>query len=880
MKGIFSLLGFFLLTGSLVAQKSVTSINKGWQFSKATIPQKESDWENIDLPHTWNKEDVMDDIPGYYRGFGYYKKQLYIGKLKKDQQLNLLFEGANQVATIFVNGKKAGEHIGGYASFYIPITNLVQPGKQNEIMVSVDNAYQQDIPPLTADFTFYGGIYRDVWLVKTEPVHFSTKEDTKGVYLSTPIVETQRAVLKVKASIEIPENDKSAYLITSILKDAQGNIVHKASTPIRQIFARSDSNYEQELTINNPNLWSPEKPYLYRLTTAITNSKTGKLLDQVVQPIGFRWFRFDPEKGFELNGKPYKLVGTSRHQDFKGMGNALPDRFARNDIALLKKMGGNFLRVAHYPQDPSILEACDSLGILTSVEIPVVNEITTTKKFFDNCMDMQLQMIRQHYNHTSVIIWCYMNEVLLKPHYTNDKDKQILYFKEINKLAKSLDSLTRKTDPSRYTMMAHHGDYNKYKEVGLVDIPMIVGWNLYSGWYGGKLSDFPVFLDSFHARHPEKILVVSEYGADADPRISSNSPIRFDKSVEYTTKFHQFYISAMLKRPFVAAAMIWNLADFNSETRNETMPHINNKGLMEWDRTPKDPYYLYQALLSDKPVLKILGFHNKVLIEDSINKKSASTITQVATNLNEVELFMNEKSLGKKQPIEGLAEWKVQLSNGNNRLFVSGKKNNQTISDEFLLNSKVVPKQIKDIKQFSGLNILLGSNRSITDADKLVWIPTLVYEPGGWGVVGGKPFKIPNNNRLPYGTDKNIIGTDDDPVYQTQQVGINMYKLDLPKGNYELVLHFAELLGGSVKELPYNLNDPERIEPKGKRIFNVYINKQLLLDNFDIAAQYGTATAVKKTTNITITNDSGIEIVFESVEGEPVLNALQVKKID
>jgi beta-galactosidase len=470
--------------------------------------------------------------------------------------------------------------------------------------------------------------------------------------------------------------------------------------------------------------------------------------------------------------------------------------------------------------------------------------------------------------------------VLLRSPYNNDKERQKKYFASVTKLAKALDSLTRKEDPYRYTMMAHHGDYNKYMNIGLVEIPMIVGWNLYPGWYGARIQDFPVFLDTFHKKHPHKPMLVSEYGADADPRIRSLSPVRFDKSVEYTTAFHQYYLVEMMKRPFVAAAMIWNLADFNSETRIESMPHINNKGLLEWDRTPKDPYYFYQAMLSKKAFLKILNTQPAAGIADS-NKLFSMRTLQVATNLKMTELLVNGRSAGKKQTKNGLGEWIIPFTDGPNRFEVIGESKGRAFNDKATVQFCLLSGELKNNSSgFRQMNILLGANRYFTDKDQQLWIPDQVYQPGSWGHTGGKIFKIAGNGRLPYGTDKNIAGTADDPVYQTQQMGIDKYTLDLPAAEYAITLHFAELLGGIVKGLPYDLSGPDRIEPAGKRIFNVYVNGKLVLDSFNISAQYGTATAVTKTIRVVVADNKGIEIEFSAIEGEPVLNALQVKKIE
>ncbi len=875
LKYLFS--AFFLLivqAGS--AQRILTSIDQGWRFSKAN---EQDQTVMVNLPHTWNTRDVMDDVAGYYRGKATYIKQLHLREKNKGKQYFLHIEAANQVAEVYVNGKNAGSHTGGYAAFYLPVKHLLKEGV-NEVLVEVNNAHDQDIPPLSADFTFYGGLYRNVWLIETSSIHFSFQDQNKGIYIRTPVVNEQEAVVNISALLSNDWGTNKQVRMRHVLRDRTGKVV-AAMMQDTIIPATTDAiAMNASISLAKPRLWSPENPYLYRLTSELLDAASGKVIDKLEHPVGLRYFHFDAAKGFFLNGKSYKLVGTSRHQDYAGLGNAVPEALAIRDIQLIKEMGGNFLRVAHYPQDDAVLAACDSLGILASVEIPVVNEISETKAFANHAIQMQEEMIRQHVNHPSVIIWCYMNEVLLRPHYNQDKLRQQTYFRSIEALAKKLDSVTRKADPSRYTMMAHHGDYNKYKEVGLVAIPMIVGWNLYSGWYGANLSDFPKFLDSFHARHPDKILVVSEYGADADPRISSVNPVRFDKSVEYTTAFHQFYWKSMKDRPFVAAAMIWNLADFNSETRTETMPHINNKGLLEWNRSYKDPYYYYKAMLWQQPFIKLLGLY-------AGGKKSSGHVyryirkqIEVATNMEMAELFVNGVSQGKRSPDNGICRWETPTQEGNVQVEVKAVYKGKSVSDRATIHFMPAPTAASYFQYAGEMNILLGGNRYFTDGWGRLWLPSAPFIAGATGHVGGKAFRIPNNGRLPYGTDKNIIGTDDDPIYQTQQVGIQSYELQLPAGKYELALHFAELLGGTVKELPYNLDDPERIEPRGKRIFNVYLNNQLWLDNLDLSGQFGPATAVVKKTIMQVTGSEGITIGFKAIEGEPVLNAVQIRKMD
>ena len=791
-----------------IAVRTTLDLNKEWGFTKAAyspesvVADPKINWQAIDLPHTWNVADVMDDEPGYYRGACWYKKKISIPVAMQSKDLFLKFDGANQQTEVYVNGQKAGTHIGGYTAFQFKINKYVKWGNKaiNEIAVKVDNSYNEAIPPLTADFTFYGGIYRSVSLLALSKTHFSNSDhSSKGVYISTPAVSAKAASLNVKGLISSKNVGKV------LVKTTLYNLLNQPITNIQSAIKTGragDISFTQQMQINTPVLWTPEQPYLYKAVTEIKSATTGEVIDQITNSIGFRWFRFSADSGFFLNDKPYKLIGTSRHQDYQGMGNAVSQKLACKDVQLLKEMGGNFLRVAHYPQDQCVLDACDSLGILASVEIPVVNEITESEAFYQNCRNMQLEMIKQNFNHPSVIVWCCMNEVLLKPHFNNDKARQTLYFTHIKNLAQSLDSIARAEDKSRYTMIACHGDFDKYRNIGLTAIPMIVGWNLYSGWYGANMEELPHFLDRHHAVLPNKPMLITEYGADADNRIHSQQPQRFDKSVEYAVRFHEYYLQQVMQRPFVAGAIIWNLADFNSESREESMPHINTKGLLTWDRKPKEVYRFYQAALHG-------SIYQKIPWVDTANTDCSS----------------------------------------------------------------LLPHQ-----QF---NIMLGAERRFYD-DSLQewWLPSSSFTKNGNGCKGGEPFILSNGTRLPYGSDKSIVATDRDPIYQTQQVGIQSYRLSVPDGKYELQLHFAELSTATAKTQVYNLAGESTSATAVQRVFDVYVNDSQMLSHFNIAKEYGTATAVVKTKTIATAGGQGIVITFKAIEGDPVLNALQVKRLN
>lgn len=867
---------FLVLNVFAQESRKIINLNSGWSFQKGTNPI-----QKVNLPHTWNALDVMDDEPGYYRGIGTYKKKLELKQEWKGKKLFLYFEGANQETEVFLNGKKIGNHIGGYTGFRVPLMALKFNGT-DEITVKVDNRYNENIAPLTADFTFFGGLYRSVSLMVLETAHFEDNQyGSNGVFVKAENVNEASAEVIVSGNF-INNNSEKQLIVSNTLIDNKGNKINETkfltSAKTNQLVAFQ----LPKINVAKPNLWSPESPYLYLATTKLIDYKTGKILDEIKTPVGLRFFSFDVDKGFFLNGKPYKLMGASRHQDYAGLGNAVSKSLQVKDVELLKDMGGNFLRIAHYPQDQAVLDACDRLGILASVEIPIVNEITENIAFTANSKAMQLEMIKQNYNHPSIIIWAYMNEVLLRMRHNDDPERKKQYLVNIEKLAQELEDLTRKTDPTRYTLMSNHGDVNGYIKAGLTKIPMLVGWNLYQGWYGGKSEDFGPALDKIHQQIPDKPMLITEFGADVDPRIHAFAPIRFDKSLEYGMLYHQIYIKDILKRPFVAGAAVWNLADFSSATREETMPHVNNKGLLTLDRKPKNTFFLYKANLQTKPFLKIgdgsWSFRSGIA---NSNQNEVVQLVQVISNTDTVELFANGKSLGKKLVTERVSNWDVSFKDGLNQISAFSIDKRIKIEDKASINFVVQPFTYKVGEDFKQINILLGSQRQFIDSKNQVWLPSKIYETNSWGSIGGETFKVKGNSRQSYGSDKNINGTIDDPIYQTQLLDLEAYYLAVPKGKYELTLHFAELVGTGPSNLPYNLDSltATNKEIPEQRIFDVILNDKVIIKDLNLSATYGVAKAVKKTFECVVLNNEGIKLLFKSTKGKAVLNALQVKQI-
>jgi beta-galactosidase len=842
----------------------VYTINECWETDKGIVS----------LPHTWNAADATDDTPGYDRGKVSYRKNRHIPVEMEGKQAYIYFEGANQVTEVFVNGRQAGKHIGGYTRFCFDITTLLKYGEENRLLVEVDNSPNEDIPPLAADFTFWGGIYRDVYLMFTDKIHFTvTDYASSGIYVNSTVSEEQ-AVVSVKNLVSNDRNTSSRFRVETILVSPEGKRVAEA-TSIQEAEPHAVCAFRVSLpAVEHPMLWSPETPHLYILYSRIYDLED-VLLDEALTAVGLRWFDFSPDSGFRLNGKPCKLIGTNRHQDYRGRGNALPDEMHVRDIKLLKEMGGNFLRVSHYPQDPVVMEMCDKLGILTSVEIPIISTIGESGSFHDNSIQMAKEMVFQDYNRPSVIMWGYMNEIMLHPPHGDNEAKQQGYIKSVCSLAQDIEDFIREADPDRYTMMACHGSFEDYAKVGLTQIPMILGWNVYQGWYSGEFSGFDEFMEKVHRSCPDKPILISEYGADVDTRIHSFSPRRFDFSAEYGNLYHEHYLKSIMQTPYIAGAALWNLNDFYSEARKDAVPHVNNKGITGLDREKKDTYYFYQATLKQEPVLKIGGREWK-------NRGGCETATglclqpmKIYTNLKEIEILLNGKSLGKRKAIDHAVETDVPFRPGINVIEAFGEYGGLTIRDRVETNFEMIP---ADLNRFTEINVLLGSHRYFEDRDaSMLWIPEKEYTPGSWGYVGGKPYERVTRRGVLTNSDKDIAGTDQDPVYQTQRIGMEAFQLDVPDGLYSIYCYWAALEPKKKQDLLiYNLGNDEIGTYTEENTFDVSVNDVTLLYDFSPEQQSKGKYGIIKKFMVNITGGKGISINLRPVRGKPVLNALRV----
>ena len=670
---IFILL--FIVGWAQAQQRVVYTINDGWKFTKGSPFEAQlagcddSSWETVNIPHTWNNKDADDETPGFYRGPAWYRKQLFVDKSQEGRQAVIYFEGANQEVRFYLNGQFVGEHKGGYTRFCFDITSHLRYGQENLFTIYVNNVYNPNIPPLSADFTFFGGIYRDVYLQFMNPVHIATNDyASSGVYIRTPEVNNSAASVEITTLLTNNTLQPAEIRVENVICDADGKEVKKTHAEIKLASGETKTDISKKIKIDSPRLWDIDDPYRYMVYTRILDKKKGTLLDEVVNPLGLRWFKFDSEKGFFLNGKGRKLIGTARHQDYFQKGNALRDELHVQDVLLLKEMGGNFLRVSHYPQDPVIMEMCDKLGIVTSVEIPVVNAVTETEEFLQNSVEMAKEMVRQDFNRPSVMIWGYMNEIFLRRPYTEGKQLED-YYRFTEKVARALEATIREEDPSRYTMMAYHNMPQYYEDAHLTEIPMIQGWNLYQGWYEPDINEFQRLLDRAHKVYKGKVLMVTEYGPGVDPGLHSYQPERFDFSQEYGLVYHKHYLREMMKRPFIAGSSLWNLNDFYSESRVDAVPHVNNKGVVGLNREKKDVYWFYKTALSRRPILVIGNreWKSRGGVVNTAQKECIQSVP-VFSNAEEVELFVNNKSLGKKKVEDNYALFDVPFVGGENLL--------------------------------------------------------------------------------------------------------------------------------------------------------------------------------------------------------------------
>lgn len=657
----FSALFAMAVSMQTLAQRENILINQDWNFRFSHQVDKNSS-RRVDLPHTWNAQDALSGKPDYKRGIGNYDKKLFIRSEWKGKRLFLRFEGANCVSNVFINGKQIGEHRGGYGAFIFEITDKVNYGKDNTVLVRVNNGEQLDVMPLVGDFNFYGGIYRDVHLLVTEDICISPLDyASPGVYLFQQHVgEKQAAVL---ARINLSNGTEHPRQATLRLQVKEGDkVVYQADKKVTVAPHTSVQPEEMSFTLLNPRLWNGrEDPFMYQ--TVITLVKDGKEIDKVEQPLGLRYYATDADRGFFLNGKHLPLHGVCRHQEWAEVGNALRPMHHEEDTRLMLEMGVNAIRLAHYPQATYMYDLMDRNGIVTWAEIPFVGPggyadkgFVDQPSFRENGKEQLKEMIRQHFNHPSICFWGLFNEL------KENGDNPLEYIKELNVLA-------HQEDPTRPTTSASN-------QGGAINfITDNIAWNRYDGWYGATPATLASWLDKTHQAHPEIKIAISEYGAGASiyhqqDSLVQTSPGSWWHPENWQTEYHIQNWKIISERPYVWGSFVWNMFDFGAAHRTEgDRPGINDKGLVTHDRkVKKDAFYFYKANWNPEPMVYIAGHR-------SVNRVKPVTEVQIFSNCAEVTLKVNGQIIKKMQPdgVKVCIFKDIRLKKGRTNIEVSAK---------------------------------------------------------------------------------------------------------------------------------------------------------------------------------------------------------------
>ncbi len=593
--------------------RKIINFNKNWSFLKdcADVNVATENCEVVNLPHSWNAVDGQDGGNDYFRGICIYTKQLLKSELPEGSRCFIEIKGSNSSADLYLNGKKLAHHDGGYSTWRVDLTNELK--NENTVAIAVDNAPNETVYPQMADFTFYGGLYRDVNLICVPETHFDLEYYGAPGITVTPTVRGDDASVAVEAYVKGASGNEK-YIFT--LCDKEGNVLEM----------KECDKPEVQFEIAGVHKWHGRKdPYLYSLKAEIAVS--GEAIDEISARFGCRSFEIDPDRGFILNGEEYPLRGVSRHQDRWGLGNALLPEHHKEDMDLICEVGATTIRLAHYQHDQYFYDLCDERGLVIWAEIPYISRHMPGGR--ENTVSQMKELVYQNYNHPSIVVWGLSNEISIA-----GADEDLLENHRIlNNMVHEMDK-TRLTTIAAVSMCKMDDPY--------LQIPDVVSYNHYFGWYGGDTSMNGPWFDKFHAMHPNIPIGCSEYGCEALNWHSSN-PFQGDYTEEYQAYYHEELIKQLFSRKYLWATHVWNMFDFGADARAEGGENgQNHKGLVTFDRKyKKDSFYAYKAWLSDEPFVHLCGKRYIDRVEDV-------TKVTVYSNLPEVELFVNGESIGKK----------------------------------------------------------------------------------------------------------------------------------------------------------------------------------------------------------------------------------------
>ena len=655
------------------AARQDTLLDSAWHFKSGDILGAEAvdlsdtNWQTVSIPHNWGWQEAQQG-KDYYRGPGWYRRELDL-KPQAGKRYFLRFEAASLFADVYVIGDFLGEHRGGFGAFCFEITGHLAPGGTNVIAVRVSNSWEPDIAPLSGDFSIYGGIYRPVHLIETAVENFTpTDHGSSGIAWLQTSITRKKAVIDMTAQISNGTQTNQPLTLVATVFDASGKKVAEARQPVT-LTANTTAPYWLRVTVPHPHLWNGRPdPYLYRAVTELRS--TNGVVDSVAQPLGLRFYRVDPDRGFFLNGKPYALHGVDRHQDRWNEGWAISDADMDEDMRLIQEIGATVVRCAHYEHSDYFYSLCDKAGILVWAEIPQVNEINASARFAETSRGQLLDLIRQNINHPSIFTWSLFNEIGLGK--TPDPEREL----------QDLNNLAHSEDPTRPTIGATCTD--RFPQMN--KIPDLLGWNIYPGWYAGwgTPGDLGKLLDKHRYDSQHGGFCISEYGAGANVEQHEQNPKQPNPGgqwhpEEWQATLHETLWPVMKSKPYVWGTFVWNMFDFAVSTRHEGgVPGRNDKGLVTYDRkTKKDAFYFYKANWSEEPVLYITD-------RRFTERLNAVTDVKIYSNARTVELWLNGKSEGyRRNGTNCVFVWRsVALKAGENQVTARAERNGRKLRDD------------------------------------------------------------------------------------------------------------------------------------------------------------------------------------------------------
>ena len=620
--------------------RNIININENWKFIQedAGLPSVyPADWQTVDVPHSWNAVDGCDGNGSYDRGQYWYAKTFETPvQPLAGGRVFVEFMGVNSEATVYVNGTKVAYHEGGYSTFRADITEQCKADEENLLVVAVNNKANDYVYPQHADFTFYGGIYRDVNIISVPEAHFDLEYyGGPGIMVTPKPTECGGATFEIESWVK---NADENFTVQYSIFDEDGEEVGYAVRP-------ADAT-KTTIFVPDANLWDFDEPYLYTVVAEL--QRRNETYDDLEVNVGVREFKCDPQEGFSINGVPTPLRGVSRHQDVMYLGNALTREEHFDDAYIIKELGANTIRLAHYQHSQDFYDACDELGFAIWAEIPFISVMSKNPAAHQNCIEQMKELIVQNYNHPSIMFWGVSNEILIG----GISEQLVENHKELNALCKEMD-------PTRLTTIAH-------VSFTPVDGPMhyitdTESYNHYFGWYGGKMEDNGPWLDNFHEKHPTICLGVSEYGCEGIITYHGPEPKCKDYSEDYQALYHEHMAKVLDERPWIWSSHVWNMFDFGCAARDEGgVAGRNNKGLVTMDRkTKKDSYYIYKAYWNAEPMVHLCG-------KRYAQRAGEEREIKVYTNQDSVTLYLNGKEVATQEPVDHICKFNVALEDGYN----------------------------------------------------------------------------------------------------------------------------------------------------------------------------------------------------------------------